>query len=183
MYNLFGFLILAFLIALPIGLIKPSLFTKSTKGFVINRKRALAVFGGGLLASFILFGITAPNEIKTETAVKGESVRVEASTQPSEQPIPSLEPSPSPSTSPLPSKTATPKPSVKPSDTPTPTPAPIVVAPAGGTSNSGGGDKDCADFSTESEAQTYFESKGGSPSNNVDRLDADHDGKACESLP
>jgi len=45
------------------------------------------------------------------------------------------------------------------------------------------GDKDCSDFATHDEAQTYFEGKGGSPSNNVDKLDADGDGIACESLP
>lgn len=44
-------------------------------------------------------------------------------------------------------------------------------------------DKDCSDFATHAEAQSYFESKGGSPSNNADRLDADGDGIACESLP
>jgi micrococcal nuclease len=42
---------------------------------------------------------------------------------------------------------------------------------------------DCSDFSVQDEAQTYFEGKGGSPTNNVDRLDSDHDGLACESLP
>lgn len=45
------------------------------------------------------------------------------------------------------------------------------------------GDKDCSDFATQNEAQAYFKSKGGSPTNNVDRLDSDHDGLACESLP
>lgn len=48
--------------------------------------------------------------------------------------------------------------------------------------NTSGGDKDCSDFATHKEAQAYFESKGGSPTNNVDRLDSDHDGIACESL-
>lgn len=44
-------------------------------------------------------------------------------------------------------------------------------------------DKDCSDFSTQHEAQEYFESKGGSPTNNVDKLDgSDHDGKVCETL-
>lgn len=43
------------------------------------------------------------------------------------------------------------------------------------------GDMDCADFSSHEEAQAYFESKGGSPSNNVDRLDRDRDGLACEA--
>lgn len=46
-----------------------------------------------------------------------------------------------------------------------------------------GGDKDCKDFATHADAQAYFVSKGGSPTNNVDKLDADHDGIACESLP
>lgn len=56
--------------------------------------------------------------------------------------------------------------------------------------NSGGtytgslsGDKDCKDFATHAEAQSYFVAKGGSTSNNVDNLDSDHDGIACESLP
>lgn len=45
------------------------------------------------------------------------------------------------------------------------------------------GDKDCKDFATQEQAQDYFNSHGGSASNNVDGLDADHDGIACESLP
>lgn len=49
--------------------------------------------------------------------------------------------------------------------------------------NTSSSDKDCSDFKVQDEAQTYFESKGGSPTNNVDRLDSDHDGIACESLP
>lgn len=45
-------------------------------------------------------------------------------------------------------------------------------------------DKDCSDFKTQAEAQAYFDSRGGSASNNVDRLDgSDKDGKVCESLP
>lgn len=44
------------------------------------------------------------------------------------------------------------------------------------------GDRDCTDFNTQAEAQDYFESNGGSATNNVDRLDADSDGLACEEL-
>ena len=44
-------------------------------------------------------------------------------------------------------------------------------------------DKDCKDFSSQAAAQAYFEAHGGSPSNNVDNLDADHDGQACEAFP
>jgi hypothetical protein len=45
-----------------------------------------------------------------------------------------------------------------------------------------GADKDCVDFSSQAEAQAYFEAHGGSPTNNVDNLDADHDGQACEAF-
>jgi micrococcal nuclease len=48
----------------------------------------------------------------------------------------------------------------------------------------GGGDKNCSDFRSHAEAQQWFESHGGSPSNNVDNLDgSDRDGQVCESLP
>ena len=42
-------------------------------------------------------------------------------------------------------------------------------------------DKDCSDFSTQAEAQTFFENNN--PSADPHALDADGDGKACESLP
>jgi Excalibur calcium-binding domain len=35
---------------------------------------------------------------------------------------------------------------------------------------------------SQAAAQAYFDAHGGSPSNNVDNLDADHDGKACEAF-
>lgn len=44
-------------------------------------------------------------------------------------------------------------------------------------------DKDCSDFATQTAAQAYFEANGGSSTYNFDRLDSDHDGVACESLP
>jgi len=45
-------------------------------------------------------------------------------------------------------------------------------------------DKDCSDFKTHQEAQDYFNSKGGSGTNNVDKLDgSDRDGQVCETLP
>jgi hypothetical protein len=55
----------------------------------------------------------------------------------------------------------------------------------GGGGSTGGGslDKNCSDFSTQAEAQSWFVSHGGSASNDVAGLDADHDGVACESLP
>lgn len=40
----------------------------------------------------------------------------------------------------------------------------------------------CADFSTQTEAQKFFKNAGG-PSKDVNVLDGDNDGEACESLP
>lgn len=45
-----------------------------------------------------------------------------------------------------------------------------------------GGDKDCGDFATHAEAQSFFIAQGG-PNSDPHRLDADHDGVACETLP
>jgi hypothetical protein len=44
------------------------------------------------------------------------------------------------------------------------------------------GDYDCRDFSTQEEAQDFFESEGG-PDDDPHNLDRDGDGVACESLP
>ena len=43
-----------------------------------------------------------------------------------------------------------------------------------------GPDRDCGDFSSQGEAQTFFEAAGGGDPH---RLDGDNDGVACESLP
>jgi endonuclease YncB( thermonuclease family) len=43
-------------------------------------------------------------------------------------------------------------------------------------------DRDCSDFDNQRQAQRYFESRGG-PRSDPDRLDADGDGRACDSLP
>ncbi len=42
-------------------------------------------------------------------------------------------------------------------------------------------DYNCADFTTQPEAQTFFEKVGGT-GNDLNRLDGDKDGNACESL-
>jgi excalibur calcium-binding domain-containing protein len=55
-----------------------------------------------------------------------------------------------------------------------------------GRKGGGGGgslDVNCSDFATQEQAQAWFNQHGGSPSNDVGGLDADHDGIACESLP
>ena len=40
----------------------------------------------------------------------------------------------------------------------------------------------CSDFETQEQAQKFFKNAGG-PSQDVNRLDGDNDGIACESLP
>jgi competence protein ComEC len=45
-----------------------------------------------------------------------------------------------------------------------------------------GSDVDCGDFATHAEAQEFFLAAGG-PDSDRHRLDGDHDGVACESLP
>jgi len=60
---------------------------------------------------------------------------------------------------------------------PTPDPTPIS-----GQYNCSSNVYNCTDFSTHTEAQSIYNSCGGA-SNDIHRLDADKDGKACESLP
>lgn len=46
----------------------------------------------------------------------------------------------------------------------------------------GTSDLDCPDFATHAQAQAFFIQHGG-PASDPFRLDGDHDGQACESLP
>ena len=41
----------------------------------------------------------------------------------------------------------------------------------------------CENFEFQEDAQSYFDAKGGSRENNVDDLDRNHDGVACEDRP
>ena len=56
--------------------------------------------------------------------------------------------------------------------------AAVLLLPAAATAQ----DKDCRDFASQSEAQAFFESIGGSASNNADDLDRNHNGVACEDF-
>ncbi len=65
-------------------------------------------------------------------------------------------------------------------------PAPSTVAEPESTSSASlaydpyGSDRDCGDFSSQAQAQVFFEAAGaGDPH----RLDSDNDGRVCESLP
>jgi len=41
-------------------------------------------------------------------------------------------------------------------------------------------DRDCSDFKNQRQAQRFFKKHKGSKKNDPHRLDADHDGRACE---
>jgi hypothetical protein len=56
-----------------------------------------------------------------------------------------------------------------------------VVALAFSAAPASAADKDCSDFSTWRQAQKFYKRHGG-PKYDPHRLDADHDGIACESL-
>ena len=56
----------------------------------------------------------------------------------------------------------------------------IIVLPTAASAHRG--DMDCANFSSQRSAQIFFLKHGG-PRYDPDRLDADHDGIACEDNP
>ena len=58
----------------------------------------------------------------------------------------------------------------------------LVLAPSVGAAPAPAADLDCADFSDQASAQSYFISRGG-PASDPDRLDGDVDGIACELNP
>ena len=63
-----------------------------------------------------------------------------------------------------------------------PTPAPAAPGSSGGP-NKPIAEINCSDFPTHAAAQAWFDGHGGSASNDVAGLDANHDGEACTSLP
>lgn len=55
-----------------------------------------------------------------------------------------------------------------------------TAAGENGVNGEDGIDRDCADFDTRARAQRYFLGDGGSMKRNIDHLDANHNGVACE---
>lgn len=69
------------------------------------------------------------------------------------------------------------RPGAAPATTPAPTTAPAAPeAPVAPLADTPDGDRDCADFATQADAQAALNSRAGDP----ERLDADNDGIACE---
>lgn len=63
-----------------------------------------------------------------------------------------------------------------------PIPLPTGVSDTGYPGTCTGPDLDCGDFTSHAEAQAFFEMCGG-PNADPHRLDGDHDGLVCETLP
>jgi endonuclease YncB( thermonuclease family) len=57
-----------------------------------------------------------------------------------------------------------------------------VLFALAGTTTASAADRDCSDFRTQAAAQKFYVDNGG-PRRDPHRLDADDDGKACDSLP
>lgn len=84
---------------------------------------------------------------------------------------------------PTPQATPVAKPTKKPLPTPKPTKKPAAGSFYKPPGWDGTSDVDCPDFDTHAHAQSFFVGTGGSKTNDPYRLDADHDGIACESRP
>ena len=62
-----------------------------------------------------------------------------------------------------------------------PSPSPCIAAAILAQPASAFRDRDCADFATQRQAQSFY--KKHHPNRDPHRLDADRDGLACEDLP
>lgn len=121
MDNLFLILFFVSFIALIIGLVRPTVFSRFIKG-EISRKKIATIFGIATVASFVLFGITTDssknnnNEASTQPVVENTQAVTENK---NDSPAPVVEKT---KTTPVPAKTET---KTTPAPTPTPTQAPI----------------------------------------------------------
>jgi hypothetical protein len=134
----------------------------------------------------------------TPTLVRDEATPVEPTPTATAEPptataTPTTTAEPSATRTPAPpSPTATPVPTAEPSAVPTTAPealaSPTLVPNRAGSGSGGlrydpsGPDRDCGDFDTQQEAQAFFIAAGG-PEEDPHRLDGDHDGVVCETLP
>lgn len=118
MDNLFLILFFVSFIALIVGLVKPTAFSRFIKG-EITRKKIATIFGIATVASFILFGITTDTSKNNQAVQQPTTENTEATTE-NDNPAPVVEKT---ETAPTPAKTET-KTTPAPTPTPTPTPAP-----------------------------------------------------------
>lgn len=116
MDTLFLLLFFVSFIALIVGLVKPTAFSRFIKG-EITRKKIATIFGIATVASFVLFGITTDTSQNNQTTQQPVTENTEVTTQ-NDNPAPVVEKT---ETAPTPAKTET---KTTPASTPTPTPTP-----------------------------------------------------------
>ena len=120
MDNLFLLIFFASIIALVVGLVKPTAFSRFIKG-EITRKKIGTIFGIATIASFVLFAVTTDssknsnNEVTQQPVVENTQTVTENK---NDSPAPVVEKT---TPAPTPAKTET---KTTPAPTPTPTPAP-----------------------------------------------------------
>ncbi|MDO8664464.1 MAG: Ltp family lipoprotein [Candidatus Liptonbacteria bacterium] len=120
MDNLFLLIFFASIIALVVGLVKPTAFSRFIKG-EITRKKIGTIFGIATIASFVLFAVTTDspknnNEVTPQPVVENTQAVTENK---NDTPAPVVEKT---KTAPTPAKTET---KTTPAPTPTPTPTPV----------------------------------------------------------
>src|SRR3989338_4782175 len=120
MDNLFLLIFFASIIALVVGLVKPTVFSRFIKG-EITRKKIGKIFGIATIASFVLFAVTTDssknnNETTQQPVVENTQTVTENK---NDSPAPVVEKT-------TPAKTET-KTTPAPTPTPTPTPTPSVT--------------------------------------------------------
>ena len=121
MDNLFLLIFFASIIALVVGLVKPTSFSRFIKG-EITRKKIGTIFGIATIASFVLFAVTTDssknsnNEVTQQPVVENTQTVTENK---NDNPAPIVEKT---KTAPTPAKTET---KTTPAPTPTPTPTPV----------------------------------------------------------
>lgn len=84
---------------------------------------------------------------------------------------------------PTPTETRTPTPTQTATATATQTQTPTATVPVGAPCPCHADVRNCSDFATQPQAQACFDWCISQGAGDIHRLDADHDGEACETLP
>jgi len=192
MAGLFALAFLVSLVLFPLGLIRPSLFSR----FLPNsRKIQSLVFGGIFIFSTIMIGITSPSVPSTTQGVQENKKEIKgtSTSQVSPAPIDKVAPTqkPTATSTEAPTTTIKTRPTLIPAPTkaptlyqlvPTNTPVPVVNIQSNSQQNTSGGyscncAKTCTQISSCEEAQYLLNSCGCSA------RDGDKDGVACDGAP
>ena len=148
---------------------------------------ASSVGGSGSASSSLAPSASTASATRSASASPSATPTASPSARATPTPTSATTSAPTPAPTPVPTPQPTSAPTPVPTAAPTPVPTPVPTATAAGfympPGWDGVSDVNCSDFDTHTHAQSFFIGTGGSPSNDPYRLDANHDGIACESLP